>query len=633
MQTTLLRLKKVLRSSPLSEFAEKIAAGKYPSYRARALTIEEIAILERNGNSCDNWAFLQVEASFDPNRVRNSIFSGHVSLPAFYGTVMTPGGISVPTGIYRSTVQDCVIENAHIQDVSHISGVIVSQGAILQNIGSFVTSGLTTYGAGKSIPVGNELGGRTLRISSDMTFEIVEDLLLDRKDVETQQACSQLFDVWLPEIQQKVCFVGKGAMLCNTTVVRNSWIGPHARIDGAAKIRNSVIASSLEYPSEIYDGVILEGVQMQEGVRCHSFAQVRDTLLMRQSRIGRQALINASIISQACHIEEAEVTSSFVGPLTQLHHHSLLISALWPEGRGNVGYGANVGSNHTGRQPDQEILIGTGVFFGLGSSIKFPANFSEAPFSILATGVVASPQRLRFPFSLVQPPTQHHAGINNQLNEIFPGWALLHNLFGLARNQFKFNQRSKGLGKEADFSYLTTKMARLVLDSWYRLQPVKIADVYTEKEIPGLGSNFLRESVRQEAMRAYASLFERYAVDSALHILEENPELRQSTDPRDVRRLFQGDLLKESFKVFHVPDSAAALVRRHRTLEKRWLEGIIQSHTRDQERGRRIFDDYDMTHPEPVEFLDWSRNRYEEAHKRCNVLLKALRQQDHDGEN
>lgn len=32
--------------------------------------------------------------------------------------------------------------------------------------------------------------------------------------------------------------------------------------------------------------------------------------------------------------------------------------ALWPEGRGNVAYGANVGSNHTGKLADQEAVPG-----------------------------------------------------------------------------------------------------------------------------------------------------------------------------------------------------------------------------------------------------------------------------------
>ena len=618
---TLLRLKKALKSSPLTAFSEQMLSGRFPGYRFRPLTPDEILHLEKNGNSCDDWSTIQVEHPFDPSRVRHSVFQGFVRLPTFYGTVLTPGGISVPTGVYRSTIYDSIIENSHIQDVSHLSGVIVSQGAILQNIGSFVTSGLTSFGAGKLIPVGNEMGGRTIRLVADLSLDLIEEFLLNRKDSEGISACWQQVDAWTLEVQQKVCFVGKGAKICNTNIVRNSWIGPHARVDGAAKIRNSFLFSSLENPSEIYDGVILEGVQTQEGVRVHSFAQVRDSLLMRQAKIGRMAMINSSIIGPCSHIEEAEVTSSFVGPLTQLHHHSLLIASLWPEGRGNVGYGANVGSNHTGRMPDQELYAGLGLFFGLGCSIKFPANFSEAPFTIIATGVIASPQRLQFPFSLIQQPSTYVPGLSRNLNELIPGWTYSKNAFAIARNLYKYGIRAKGfVGEDLSYELLNPVMARRVLDAWDRLQVRKILDAYTEKEIPGLGSNFLRESIRQEALRAYSAYLERYAVDAALSILEHSPSERH-----DIRRLFQGDLLKELWKLIPVPDSTPALVRRHRTLEKRWLESILQSLGRDGERGRKIFDDYDLVHPEPEDFLIWAQQRLEDTRKRCNTMLKALR--------
>lgn len=623
---SLLRLKKILRSSPLGAFAEQIAQSRFPGFKVRNLTPEEILQLEKNGNSCEDWTNVLVESPFDPNRIRHSIFQGSVRLPTFYGTVMTPGGVSVPTGIYRSTLYDCIIENSHIQDVSHMSGVIVSQGAILQNVGSFVASGMTSYGAGKNVAIGNEMGGRTIRIAADLTWDICESILLNRKETEALAAVEQQIDAWLLENQQKVCFVGKGAKLCNTAIARNVWIGSHARIDGAAKVRNSLLYSSLESPTEIYDGVILEGAQIQEGVRVHSFAQVRDSLLMRQCRIGREALISSSIISSCCHIEEAEVTSCFVGPLTQIHHHSLLIGTIWPDGRGNVGYGANVGSNHTGKMPDQELHVSAGVFFGLGCNIKFPTNLLESPYTLVATGVTTSPQRLKFPFSLIREPEFTPPHIGRTLNEVIPGWSFLHNAFALERGQYKFAQRSKGMGEELVLPLLNAQLARLVLDSWNRLQVNTVKDIYTSSQIDGLGSNFLREPVRQDALKSYLSYLECYAVDAALQQLESllatAPQLE---NPNDVKRLFQGDLLKEIYKIIPAPDSIPSLVRRHRTLEKRWLERILNSQLRDSERGRQIFDDYDLVHPPQDDFLLWCHDRFEDARKRCNSLLKALR--------
>lgn len=45
-------------------------------------------------------------------------------------------------------------------------------------------------------------------------------------------------------------------------------------------------------------------------------------------------------------------------------------------------------------QADQEIWPGEGVFFGLSTVIKFPANYSESPFSVIGSGVTCLPQRV-----------------------------------------------------------------------------------------------------------------------------------------------------------------------------------------------------------------------------------------------
>lgn len=620
----LLKLKKALKTSQLSLFAELIQSGKLASFKTRNLTPDEIAVLERKGNLCDDWSQVQVEAQFDPARVHASIFHGHILLPAFYGTVLTPSGVSVPTGIYRSTLHDCVVENAHIQDVSLLSNVWIQQGAILQNVGSFVTSGLTHYGAGDKIAVGNEMGGRSIYTFPEITAELVEAQLFQRKDKAMLEAFAQQMEAWSLEVQQRMSFVGKGAMVCNTNIVRNSWIGPHARVDGAAKLRNAVLLSTLEEPSQIYDGVILENTSVQEGTKVHSFAQIKHSVLMRRCRLGSKVIVNSSVIGPCCHVDEAEVTCSYVGPLTQLHHHALLIAALWPEGRGNVGYGANVGSNHTGRMPDQEIIPGMGMFFGLGSSIKFPANFSEAPFTIIASGITCEPQRLAFPFSLVRKCEQTIPGVSNALNELVPGWAYTKNAYAIERNLFKFTQRSKGFPDNLGISLHNADLARQVLDAWRRLQVTRPRDYYTEIHIPGLGSNVLREPARQDALSAYKFYLERFCSDVALSLLETSPDLLEASS-KDVRKLFQGDLLKEISRLFPMPDSLPNMIKRHRTLEKRWLEKVLRGQDRDFVRGRSIFDDYDAVHPVDQDFLNWSQQRFEDTRKRCNLILRTLR--------
>ena len=190
--------------------------------------------------------------------------------------------------------------------------------------------------------------------------------------------------------------IGRGCIICNLSSLENAHLGDFVSIENGAIVRDSIVENNV---------VITDN-----------------------------AIVKSSFIGSYSNIGEAEIEHSLLGPLVQIHHHSLLISALWAEGRGNVGYGANVGSNHTGRMPDQEIMPGLGQFFGLGCSIKFPANFSEAPFTMIATGVICEPMRLQLPFSLITK------------EEIVPAWVYNKNAYAVFRSIYKWDKRSRVKG-------------------------------------------------------------------------------------------------------------------------------------------------------------------------------------------
>lgn len=616
----LLRLKKTLRNSSITAFVENYRSQKNEN-RYRELTIGEIETLKNNGNRCDNWSLIRVEQAFSPERVFNSVFIGNVYLPVFYGTLLLPGDVSFPTGIYNSLLHNCVVENALISRVSMLSNVYVCCGAVLQNVGTLVSSGKIRHTA--SMNVGNECGGRTLRVFPDITNE-----LLDMQVVQTSgdifAEYNKTLDAWETEVKQPFGIVGQGAVISNVSVVRNSLVGPHARIEGAAKIRNSIVLSSLEETTGIYDSVILENSFVQESAMIHSSAIVRESTILKRAKVGKKALVSSSVISAGCHIEEGEVTNSYVGPLAQMHHHSLLIAAVWPSGCGNIGYGANVGSNHTGRRPDQEIHPGLGMFFGLGVNVKFPANFKESPYSMIASGVTTMPQRLQMPFALILAGAPQKYNLPAGLNEVVPGWVYSKNQYSLARNLHKYASRGKGAIPSSLYALFSSQNIKAVVSAYVKLRDVKIQEVYTEKEIPGLGSNYLREPVRQLALSAYKSFLERYILDTAIAAVEADPSLVMLS-LKEICKNSLNDLLKDKLHLGELPASMPEVLKRYRVLVKEFYDGVTAGLERDRERGRKIFDDYDAVHPEDKDFLDYVRSQFDEQIRRTNVLLKESR--------
>ena len=619
----LLKLKKVLKASDLSSLAENFRAIKASVAKLRSLTAEEVTTLEKNGNRCEDWNRVLVEPNFDPARVQRSVFMGDVRLPAFYGTLLLPGDVSFPTGIYDSLVHNCIVENALVYKVSMLSNVLVRSSAVIHNVGTLVSSGKINFMIGSTMSVGNEMGGRELFVFPDITMDLVEAQLFHKAESDVQQSFEEQLKNFREEISLPFGVVGKGAVVSNTNIVRNSWIGAHARVEGAAKIRNTIILSSLEESTHIYDSVIIENSDLQMGVKVHTGAEVQRSVLMSRSKVGCKAIVKSSIVAPCCHIEEGEVNSSYMGPLTQMHHHSLLIAALWPDGCGNLGYGANVGSNHTGRMPDQEIMPGQGMFFGLGVNVKFPANYRESPFTLIASGVTTMPQRVKFPFSLIRFGDPQLMGVPARLNEILPAWNYARNAYALDRNIYKYAQRGKGAVPNSYFSLYGAETVHYAFDAYCRLQVNQVQDVYTKEHIDGLGENFLRERVRQKALKTYGEYLERYVLDQMIALVENDASLALQP-PRELRRLLSGDLNREVSRVVPMPATFDELVKRYRTLEKEWFDSVAHGLDKDIARGKEIFDDYESAHPIDKNFAEWEKNRFEESVKRLSAVLKNL---------
>jgi len=320
--------------------------------------------------------------------------------------------------------------------------------------------------------------------------------------------------------ENECAVIGRGVHICNINSLENSHLGNFVKVENGALIRNSIIEEHC---------VITDN-----------------------------AIVRSSFIDSHSHIGEAEVCNSLLGPLTQIHHHSLLISALWPEGRGNVGYGANIGSNHTGRMPDQEIMPSLGQFFGLGCSIKFPANFSEAPFTIIATGAICEPQRLKFPFSLIKPSQNDRAC----LNEIIPGWVYSKNAYGVFRSVYKWDKRS-GVKNSLDLLFSKSVLSSVeyacnAIKEFLQSRKNEFPSTISEAELPGLGSNYLVCENIGKIVEAY----ELYSEDCSFY--QKNGKLSESI-------------------IFRIEENKA----------------------RDDKRGQKIFDDYMEFHPRDEEFFEW----------------------------
>jgi hypothetical protein len=397
--------------------------------------------------------------------------------------------------------------------------------------------------------------------------------------------------------------IQENAVVKNTNQLRDCFIGRYAHINGAALIENATVLSSEDEPVEVSHGAVVRNSCLQWGVHVTTHSIVESTLLLEHSHVERHGKATHSIIGPNSGVAEGEITSSLVGPFVGFHHQALLIAAMWPEGKGNVGYGANVGSNHTGKAPDQEIMCGEGLFFGLGVNIKFPADYSDSPYSIIATGVDALPQRVEFPFSLINKPSITYPGLSSAHNEILPGWVLTHSIYSIMRNQIKFRRRNLARRTELSFDVFRPEIIDRMVIARNRLKHIsETKPVYVAGDIPGIGKNYLLERNRKSGIDAYEYYIEYYLLQALCKKIEsllkhgdikplENIYLCETDDPdwEYVRTL----LCDEGF----TGRSPVQNLQRLAEMHERVAKNIQMSKEKDDGRGSRIISDYQYTHP------------------------------------
>lgn len=596
------------------------AAGK-PPFRARSLFEEEIVTLQRQGCRSSSWDLVRAAPDFRTDRIFDVEFRGEVLLGRFFGTVEIEG-VREPAGLARTVLENVWIDDgAAVRDTLLLANFHVGPRSAVIGCGAVVHAPGSNFGVGSPIAL-VETGGRVTRSFPEMTIEDAAQSARTRNLAGLAEHLRRI-EAYAARAASEFGVIEAGTVVLNVPRVSNAFIGQGAQIIGAQRITDSVILSDPFHPAIVEDGSIVIRSAVQPGCRVAGHSFVEDSVLCEFSSVEKHGMVHSSIIGPNSAVAEGEVTSSLIGPFVGFHHQALLIGVVWPEGKGNVAYGCNCGSNHTGKAPDQEFWPGEGLFIGLGVNVKFPGSFVEAPYTTIATGVTLLPQRVEFPFSLILDPAERPEGIPEGFNEIIPGWALSQNLFAVKRNERKFRERDRSLHSRLDHRVFRRETVEMMLSARMRLEGAGGGTIYTEQHIPGLGKNFMRESVRETAVEAYRFHAIAFALSGLLQRIEERGKIPATILKRPSSNEeweFQRRLIVEETSL---TDPKEALLRYLESLRLMARE-VEASKARDDERGRRIIPDYTdhhlLAHEHP--FVRAFREEVEEIEDRVLDLLE-----------
>ncbi len=591
----------VLKKSEFLAAVKKVNAARGKSIlfggAVRPLKAQEIEVLKAQRNSCSDWARILVAKDFQTKSLWDNFFAG----PCVIGTFKKranpgSGGTTLPAGLYRSVIFNSEIGNdVTIHNCGLINNYVIGQSAVVVSVSLLSAAEGTNFGVGRELPIACETGGREVALYPELTIGVSAEIARNRADKALLEGYSKFVAQYAEAAKCKKGIVEAGARIANTGRVVDTYVGPGAVIDNATAVLKSVLLSTADEKTQVLDGAYVSSSILQWGSEATTMAIVDKSLCCEHSHVERHGKLTESILGPNSGVAEGEATASLLGPFVGFHHQSLLIAAMWPEGKGNVGYGANVGSNHTGKAPDQEVWPGEGTFFGLGVNIKFPANFTGSPYLLIASGVVTLPQKIDMPFALLNTPSASVPGLSPSYNEIFPGWVLSDNIYMIMRNEGKYKKRNKAKREKFVFDVFRPDTVALMIEARKRLQAVFGKQMYTEKDVPGMGKNYMTEDARKNGVDAYTFYIRYYALKGLLKKLADGADAAKvlTAKTRNAEWDFQRQLLADEFKAETDPK---ALLKKLAEMQQHIAAEVQSSKEKDDKRGAKTIPGYEAAH-------------------------------------
>ena len=312
----------------------------------RSLTSAEIAQLESQGCSAENWAEVEVAEAFDAQYVRNTRFSGHNRIGVFRRQIEMPGGLKVHSGIYNATLHNVEVgDDAHLYNIhNYIANYRIGRETCIENVNAILVDGKTTFGNGVRVPVMNEGGGREIPIFNELSASLAYILTLYRHRPEMIHEVERLIDEYAEKQASEVGYIGDHVRILNCGSIKNVKVGDFAELVGVSRLKNGTVNSNEHAP-----------VGLGSGVKCVNFiiasgVEIGDSTLVDKCFVGQGCVFDKhysageSLFFSNCQGMHGEACAIFAGPYTVTHHKStLLIAGMFSFL--NAGSGSNQ-SNH-----------------------------------------------------------------------------------------------------------------------------------------------------------------------------------------------------------------------------------------------------------------------------------------------
>lgn len=489
-----------------SEFDHRNKSLKLEEYRP--LQEREINILEANLNEAENWKDVWVKNGFNPYLVKNCRFFGINRIGILESCYLEFKNLRMPVGLYNSTLISCDFgNNVAIDRVNLLSHYQIGNEVMILQVNELATTPTAKFGNGIVkegeeeririwLELGNENGGRKVIPFENMQLADAYLWTQNREDVALQEC---YFEMTQQEFSKERGFygqIGDRTVIKNTGIIKDVNMGTDTYIKGANKLKNLSILSNEDASTqigegcEIVNGIIHEGCRIFYGVKAVRFILESHSQLKYGARLINSYLGNNSTIS-CC-----EVLNALIFPAHEQHHNNSFLCAATIKGQSNMAAGATLGSNHNSRGADGELQTGRGFWPGLSVSLKHNSKF--ASFNLISKGNYPAEIQNPLPFSLLGNDEKTGGLL------IIAAYWFQYNLYALARNAWKFDNRDQRIRKNMllEYDYLAPDtileiVQALELLCYWVGDSLEIKSNKTRKELVSLGKEWLENPLNE----------------------------------------------------------------------------------------------------------------------------------------
>ncbi|HUX57924.1 MAG TPA: DUF4954 family protein [Bacteroidales bacterium] len=439
------------------EYFQRNKQTIHPKSGWRHLKSDEVERLVKNDNTADNWDEILVTDQFDTNQIKNTRFFGLVRIGRLQNVILQHHDLRVPAGITNSLIISCDIgDDVAIHDVHYLAHYIIGDRCILFNIQEMHTTDHAKFGSGiikegepenvrTWLDLMNETGCRRVLPFDGM---ITADAYLWAKYIDDAALQDNLIKITQNSVDNRRGFYGTTGNNCvikNSLILKDVKISSYCYIKGANKLKNLTINSSEEEPTQIGEGVeLVNGII---GYGCHIFYGCKAVkfILGNNSNLKYGARLINSFLGDNSTISCCEVLNNLIFPAHEQHHNNSFLISSVVMGQSNMAAGATIGSNHNSRANDNEIQAGRGFWPGLCTSVKHSCRF--ASFVLLSKADYPAELNILLPFSLL------NNNVSKDQLEIMPAFWWLYNMYALARNSWKFQNRDIRVNKVQNIEF------------------------------------------------------------------------------------------------------------------------------------------------------------------------------------